>query len=49
MIRSKSERVNEIQQMPIPKAVIYRNAGGKGWEHITKERLGEMLVPAARR
>jgi len=47
--RSKSDLVNEIQQTHIAKAVIYRNASRKAWEHITKERLGAMLAPATKR
>ena len=34
VVRSKSELVNEIQRMPIAKAVIYRNVNRKAWEVI---------------
>jgi hypothetical protein len=44
IVRSKSEFVNEIQRMPIAKAVIYRNVDKKAWEQIAKEHQGARAV-----
>lgn len=37
LVRSKSELLNEIQRMPIAKAVVYRNVDKKAWEKIARE------------
>ena len=40
VVRSKSELSNEIQRMPIAKAVVYRNFDSKAWQQIVKEHQG---------
>jgi len=37
--------LNEIQRLPIAKAVVYRNVDRKAWEAIAKEHQG--VMPAA--
>ena len=44
VVRSKSELMNEIQRMPIGKAVVYRNVDRKTWDAIAKEHLGMRVV-----
>lgn len=45
VIRSKSELLNEIQRMPLAKAVVYRNVDRKAWEQIAKEhQVMKLLV-----
>lgn len=44
VVRSKSELLKEIQQMPIAKAVVYRNVERKAWDAIAKEHVGVTLV-----
>jgi len=44
VVRSKSELMNEIQRMPVAKAVVYRNVDRKSWEVIAKEHVGVKLV-----
>ena len=44
VVRSKSELLNEIQRMPIAKAVVYRNVDRKAWEHITTSAHGAKAV-----
>ena len=44
VVRSKSELMNEIQRMPVAKAVVYRNVDRKAWEQIAKEHQTATLV-----
>ena len=37
VVRSKSELIRELQELPVTKAVIYRNVDRKTWEKIVKE------------
>jgi (2Fe-2S) ferredoxin len=44
VVRSKSKLLKELQDLPVTKAVIYRNVDRKAWEQIAKEHLGVGMV-----
>lgn len=44
VVRSKSERMNEIRRMPVTKTVVYRNVDRNAWEQIAKEHQGARVL-----
>lgn len=44
VIRSKSALLKVIQQIPIAKAVVYRNVDRRAWEVIVKKHQGVRTV-----
>ena len=40
VVRSKSELLKELQELPVTRAIIYRNVDRKTWEQIGKDHSG---------
>ena len=47
IVRSKSELLKELQDIPVAKVVINRNMDRKAWEQIAKDNQGATILIVA--